>query len=137
LDASGNVFVAGGTTGTNADMATIKYAPDGTGLWTNFFVGPANSSSSAYALAVDNSGSVFVAGDVSTGSGDDFAILKYSGAGVLLWSNFYNGPANSNDVVAAAASDGTNLFVTGYSYTTSSNADYATIKYSGAGVPLW
>ena len=138
LDSSGNSFVTGNAPNTNTwQMTTIKYAPDGSALWTNFFNGSSNSSDSAAAIALDAAGDVFVAGNSGIGNSSDFAALKYSSAGVLLWSNFYNGPANSNDLVIAAATDGTNLFVTGYSYTTASNQDYATIKYSGSGVPLW
>jgi hypothetical protein len=138
LDASGNLYVTGNSQNSAAsDIATIKYSGDGTALWTNFFNGPANSYDQGVALAVDNAGSVFVAGDVFNGTNYHFATLKYSGAGLLVWSNFYNGPANSNDFAQAAATDGTNVFVTGSSYGNLTNTDYATIKYSGAGVPLW
>ncbi len=58
-----------------------------------------------------------------------------------LWTNRYNGPANSDDFVRAIAVDSSgNVFVTGSSASTNEypyNFDYATIKYSNAGAPLW
>ena len=55
-----------------------------------------------------------------------------------LWTNRYKGTGNRDDGALALAVDGTgNVFVTGYSGDSLSFRDYATIKYSGAGVPLW
>ncbi|MGZ5528825.1 MAG: SBBP repeat-containing protein, partial [Limisphaerales bacterium] len=76
----------------------------------------------------------------STGitNNNDYATIKYSGAGVPLWTNRYDGPANNYDIANAMAVDGSgNVFVTGNSTGSSSGYDYATIAYSGAGVPLW
>src|SRR6185436_14555994 len=74
----------------------------------------------------DAAGNVIVVGSAhhtQTGSGSDILIIKYSGAGVPLWTNRYDGEAR------AAAVDGNgNVFVTGTP---------GTIAYSGAGVPLW
>jgi hypothetical protein len=88
---------------------------------------------------VDGSGAVLVTGS-STGSGGDvdYATIKYSGAGVPLWTNRYNGPGNTNDSAEALAVDGNgNVFVTGTSTGIGSGSDYATVKYSSAGMALW
>jgi hypothetical protein len=142
LDTNGNVFVTGtsGGSGSLADYATIKYSNAGLPLWTNRFNGPVNSDDQANAIAVDTDGNVFVTGYQSTiGSGGnfDYATIKYSNAGVPLWTNRYNGLVTGTDVANAVAVD-TNgdVFVTGYSGNGFST-DYATIKYSGAGVPFW
>ena len=143
VDSSGNVFVTGGSTGlaSSYDYATIKYSGAGVPLWTNRYTGPGNGDGGPSALAVDGSGNVFVTGS-STGSvGDldyDYATIKYSGAGVPLWTNRYNGPGNGADVPWRIAVDSSgSVFVTGTSTGSGSGYDYATIKYSGAGVPLW
>jgi uncharacterized delta-60 repeat protein len=139
-DSGGNVIVAGYSwSGTNFDYATIKYSSAGAALWTNRYNGPGDSTDYATALAVDSNDNVFVTGS-STGSGVgyDYATVKYSSAGVPLWTNRYNGPGNSDDYANALAVDASgNVFVTGSSTVNSSNVDYATIKYSGAGVALW
>ena len=79
------------------------------------------------AVAVDGSNNVIVTGySAGSGSGFDYATIKYSSAGVPLWTNRYNGPGNGDDTAAAVAVDGSdNVIVTGYS-----SSDYATIKYS-------
>jgi hypothetical protein len=91
------------------------------------------------AIALDSSGNVFVSGySEAAGSGRDYATIKYSNAGVPLWTNRYNGPGNYIDGASALAADGNgNVLVTGVSYGTGGSYDYATIKYSNAGLPLW
>ena len=142
VDGSGNAFVTGYSTGSGSgnDYATIKYSGAGVPLWTNRYNGPANSEDAATAVAVvDGGGNVVVTGySTGSGSGNDYATIKYSGAGVPLWTNHYNGPANGDDIAMAVTVDGSsNVAVTGYSTGSGSGNDYATIKYSGAGVPLW
>ena len=68
-------------------------------LWTNRYNGPGNGNDYATAVAVDGSGNVFVTGysHGSSGSYYDYATIAYSGAGVPLWTNRYNGPGNSDD----------------------------------------
>jgi uncharacterized delta-60 repeat protein len=135
VDSSGNVFVTGYSTssGTGKDYATIKYSNAGVPLWTNYFNGPGNGDDLATAIAVDSSGNVFVTGS----SGNDYATIKYSNAGVPSWTNFYKGPGTGAGARAIAVDSSGNVFATGFSTGTNGNEDYATIKYSGAGVPLW
>jgi len=145
VDGAGNVFVTGysyGASTTNsADYTTIKYSGSGVPLWTNRYNGPGTNVDQANALVVNGSGDVAVTGYSYNASGSaDYATIKYSSAGIPLWTNRYNGPGNSTDQSVAAAGDGSgNVLVTGYSYgaATASSADYATIKYSSAGVPMW
>jgi hypothetical protein len=141
VDGSGNVFVTGKSYGTNGyyDYATLKYSSAGTALWTNRYHGPGNGDDSANAVAVDGSGNVFVTGQsAGSGSGFDYATIKYSSAGTALWTNRYNGPGDGDDVANAVAVDGSgNVFVTGFSYGSGGDDDYATIKYSSDGTALW
>src|SRR5262249_33773115 len=97
-------------------------------------------------IAVDKNGNVFVTGSSRTSnvgfSADDYVTIAYSNSGVPLWTNRYDGPAKEGDVPSAIAVDGNgNVFVTGFSATglidNDWNYDYATIKYSNSGVPLW
>src|ERR1035437_5523396 len=57
---------------------------------------------------------------------------------VQAWAQRYNGPANGNDWAYAMAVDGSNnVIVTGASTDSGGWRDFATIKYSSVGVPLW
>src|SRR6185295_5671954 len=109
----------------------------GTLLWTNRYHGPGNGFDQARAAVVDSSGNVFVTG-FSSSSNNDYATIAYSGPGVPLWTNRYNGTGNGDDEAKGIAVDNSgNVFVTGYSTGTNGNSDFATIKYSSAGAPLW
>jgi hypothetical protein len=135
VDNSGNVYVTGLSegSGTDADYATIKYDTDGNELWAASYDGPVNLGDEAYALAIDDSGYVYVTGE-STGSGGlyDYATIKYDPAdGDTLWVARYNGPGNHNDCARAlAVDDSGNVYVTGWSYESGTLYDYVTIKYS-------
>jgi hypothetical protein len=148
LDSAGNVFVTGESSATNGlpDYATIAYSNSGVPLWTNRYDGPANQGDRGTAIAVDSSGNVFVTGASVTvrdfiSDPPDYATIKYSNAGVPMWTNYYNGPANMSDRPSAIAVDsGGNVFVTGASGDAPccpASTAYATVAYSNAGEPLW
>ena len=107
--------------------------------WVQRYNGPADGDDLAYAVAVDASNNVVVAGfSLGSGSGYDYATIKYSAAGLPLWTNRYNGPGNGDDLAGRVAVDGSNnVIVTGQSVGNGADYDYATIKYSAAGLPLW
>jgi len=140
VDAQGNVYVTGYSAGdgTNFDYATLKYSPSGERLWTRRYNGPGNGEDTAFALAVDAEGNVYVTGE-SGGPGSseepytlaDYATLKYSPAGDLLWAKRYNGPGKFSDYAQALALDAQgNVYVTGWSTGEGSGSDYVTFKYN-------
>jgi uncharacterized delta-60 repeat protein len=137
VDGEGNVLVTGYSDSVSnlSDFATIKYSAAGVPLWTNRHNGPSNGDDKAYAIAVDSGGNVIVTGySRGIGSSNDFTTIKYSGAGVPLWTNRYNGLGNSDDRATALAVDYRgNVYVTGYSIGSGTGYDYVTIKYSNAG----
>jgi hypothetical protein len=107
--------------------------------WVQRYGHTAGSSDSAKKVVTDNAGNVIVTGWSGGGPGvSDYATIKYSGAGVPLWTNRYDGPLLGDFVYGLAVDGSGNVFVTGSTYHDSDFfADYATIKYSSAGVPLW
>jgi hypothetical protein len=113
-------------------------------LWTNRYNGLGSGVDRAQALAVDGGGNVIVTGySVGSGSGEDYATIKYSNSGVALWTNRFNGPGNdglgngSDRALAIVVGGGGHVLVTGYSTGIGSAYDFATVAYSGSGVPLW
>src|SRR5437762_5911351 len=118
---------------------TQVYGQGGIPLWTNTYNVPANRTS-ASAIAVDSSGNVFVSGVAPKTPGGllDYVTIGYSGSGVPLWTNRYDGPGSNEDFVRAIAVDKDgNVIVTGYASEASSPGfgwHYATVKYSNGGV---
>jgi uncharacterized delta-60 repeat protein len=140
VDGSGNVFVTGRSAGIGSgyDFATVKYSSASVPLWTNRYSGPDNGGDEPYVMAADSGGNVIVAGYSWSGTNFDYATIKYSAAGVALWTNRYNGAGDSDDYANALAVDSSdNVLVSGSSIGGGVGYDFATIKYSGAGVPLW
>ncbi len=117
--------------GTGRDYATIKYDPDGNELWAARYDGSGSGFDRAYALAVDDSGNVFVTGESQgVGIGYDYATIKYIANGSEIWVARYNGPGNADDRADAITLDASgNIYVTGRSTGLLWGPDYATIKY--------
>jgi len=141
VDNRGNVYVTGYRydSRTNNDYTTIKYDQNGNELWVARYNGPGNGIDVASSIALDKEGNVYVTG-CSYGSGThyDYATIKYDQNGNQLWVARYNGPGNSGDVASSIALDKEgNVYVTGYSYDSGTDNDYATVKYDQNGNELW
>jgi hypothetical protein len=84
IDLSGHVIVTGKSvgSGSNYDYFTIKYNGEGEILWYSRYNGTGNGVDAAVAIAVDDSGSVYVTGS-SEGRSDaidtakDYVTIKY------------------------------------------------------------
>jgi hypothetical protein len=141
VDGFGNVYVTGSSVGgeTGSDYATIKYYPNGDTAWVRRYNGPGNGSDGASGIAVDDYGNVYVTGTSSgSGTGSDYATIKYDPDGNELWVSRYNGPGNASDNASAIALDGSgNICVTGWSIGVGTYFDYATVKYDPDGNELW
>jgi hypothetical protein len=77
LDEAGNVYVTGSSRidGSGTDWVTIKYDPSGRQEWLARYGGSDDSWDRADALAIDESGNVYVAGIADP---DGFTVVKYS-----------------------------------------------------------
>ena len=65
-------------------------------------------------------------------------LIAYTNTGAALWTNRYDGPAAGADFARVLLSDaGGNIIVSGFSTGTGVGYDFATIKYSSAGTPVW
>lgn len=132
-DGTGGIYVTGSSTGnnTNADYATIKYDSSGSQLWVARYNGPVNRDDNARAMALDNSGNVYVTGwSVGTGMRYDYATVKYYASGNELWAIRFDGPVNLHDkAYDLALGNSGSIYVTGRSSGKGSYYDYATVKY--------
>ena len=140
VDGSGNVYVTGQSigSGTGIDYATIKYNASGAQQWVARYNGPGNSSDYARAIALDASGNVYVTGfSTGSGTGYDYATIKYNASGVQQWVARYNGPGNGNDYVEAIAVNSAGIYITGRTTGAGTDYDYTTIKYNFAGQQQW
>ncbi|MGA2916525.1 MAG: SBBP repeat-containing protein [Sedimentisphaerales bacterium] len=140
LDNAGNIYVTGTSigSGTREDYATIKYDSNGNQKWAARYDGPPSSDDDAQAIAVDNSGNVYVTGRSDNSTNSDYATIKYDLNGNQKWAARYDGPPSSDDYAYAIALDSQgNIYVTGKSIGSGTGIDYATIKYDLNGNQKW
>jgi len=143
VDGSGNVYVTGWSagSGTGFDYATVKCNSAGQEQWVARYNGPGNSDDYAQAITIDSSGNVYVTGfSVGSGTGFDYATIKYNSTGEQQWVARYNGPGNDIDEAIAIAVDSSgNVYVSGDSTGAGMpfDFDYATIKYDSVGQEQW
>ena len=141
VDQAGNVYLCGSSDSmlTGENFTAVKFNSVGIKQWVAHYNGPANEKDDASALAVDNSGNVYVTGrSKGTGSDDDYATVMYNSAGEEQWIARYNGPGNDEDEPQALVLDGNgNIYVTGISYDSSTGYDFATVKYNSSGAEQW
>ncbi len=87
-------------------------------LWTNLYRGPGSGYHKATAVASDSSDNVVVVGySLGSGTGYDYATIKYASTGVPLWTNRYNGVGYytlDDQPMALAVDHSGNVVVTGY-----------------------
>jgi hypothetical protein len=152
LDKSGNVYVAGYTTGslnsTNAgswDLFIRKYNSSGTELWTNQF-GTSDYDIST-SLAVDSKGDVYMSGitlgsigNTAAGSYDVF-LCKYNSIGTELWIRQFGTPSH-DEIRSIALDGGGNVYVAGHTNGLLSKNSYGSFdciirKYDTSGAEIW
>lgn len=133
-DNNGNVFVTGysGISGSNYDIAVLKYDSTGVRQWLRSYNGTSNQNDSSTSIAIDNQGNICVTGFCnSTGTSKDFVTIKYNTNGTQEWFALYNGNTNEDDVAYSAAFDQNgDVFVTGKTTVPGSTTDILTLKYS-------
>ena len=136
VDASGNVYVAGGSNGTwgspvntysgGTDAFTAKLDSTGNLTWNTFLGGSGFDVGAA--LAVDGSGNVYVAGGSNgatwgspvraySGGHDAFA-AKLDSTGNLTWNTFLGGVGAGTYGYRLAVDGSGNVYVAGYSNAT-------------------
>lgn len=129
-----SVFVAGFTTNSGGDGVVLKFDPNGALLWERTWGGLENDSANAVAAGAD--GSAYITGrTTSFGSSDGLFVVKFDGAGNLVWQKISNG----------AGGDAIALGPDGSVYAASSilrggdlaNFDVLVVKLTAAGAEVW
>jgi hypothetical protein len=121
-DQEGSLYLTGHSLAavTNENYTTVKYSRAGTKLWTANFKGQGDGRENdrPNAIAVDDSGNVYVTGGSAT--------VKYASDGKQLWATV--DPGGSELALDRLG----NLYVTGFR-----GAQVATVKYDPLGNVLW
>jgi uncharacterized delta-60 repeat protein len=141
-DSMGNVFVTGWSMGlaTDHDIVTIKYDSSGMQRWVATYDGPASNRDDATSIAVDNAGSIYVAGTSYNAdfTNPDYVLLKYDPQGNEEWVRRYDGPSSSDDILKKMILDTAgNIYLTGTSTGSNGISDIITLKYDSAGNLRW
>ena len=137
IDASGNVYVTGGSGLYNVPYVctTIKYNSAGYQQWIARYNAPIGASGDA--IAVDNSGNVYVAVAASNEFNTLFcATIKYNAAGDQQWIAEYHGGSGADEPAAIVVDKAGNVYVTGTTQICQ-GSDYLTLKYNSAGQEQW
>jgi hypothetical protein len=141
VDGQGNVYVTGRSEGTDTyyDWATVKYNASGVQQWVSRYSSSANLDDEGSCIALDGQGNIYVAGyTTKADSSSDYLTVKYNPNGDTLWTRAYNGPGDGDDFPSEIAVDGQgNVYITGESEGSSTDVDWATIKYNSSGVEQW
>lgn len=150
-DGEGHPYLVGSVyaknSGTDSDLFVVKFDDQGAMLWTRTL--GSDQPESAYGVATDAAGNVYVAGDtvggldgnVSAGDGDAF-VVKYDGAGAKQWTRQVG--TDRRDVGASVIVDAQGgVYLAGYTEggldgnANSGLSDLFLIKYDGAGTKQW
>jgi hypothetical protein len=108
VDSANNIYVTGESSLTNTpyDIATLKLDTNGRQLWVQRFNGP-GLGNAGNAIAVDNSGNVYVAGyETETNGFTSMILIKYSPVTVQKQSN-------GNFILQASGSPGESFDIQG------------------------
>lgn len=143
VDASNSVYITGYTTTNISTGASnpiiIKYNSSGTQQWMRTYNGTGNGQDRALGITVDPAdGCIYTCGYTKNSSGNyDYLVVKYSSNGTQQWNNTYNGTGNGDDKASSIAvinnSYGHGIGVTGASWGTNNNNDYASVFYGTDG----
>ncbi len=140
VDSSGNIYVTGESqgTGTGLDIATVKYSPEGLQLWARRYDGSAHGDDGAKAVAIDGAGNVLVFGKSrGSGSGYDWALIKYSAKGQRSWAKRLSAPKNEYDASGGMVLDGAGNVYVAVTMTEEHGLRMKIVKYSPKGSVLW
>jgi uncharacterized delta-60 repeat protein len=141
VDGLGNVFVTGrydsdSTAAENLDILTLKYDASGALIWTNAQHGTADADDHADDIAVSATGNVYVTGHFNEGtvanSNYDIVTFILDGGGTILYSDFYVGSSNQDDIPNVLLLQGNEFYVGGYTVNGAQHKNMLLLSYGGS-----
>lgn len=149
VDAGGNFYIAGATSGSvvegqnnlgGSDVFVVKYNSSGTRQWIKQF--GTDSNDSAYGIAVDTDGFVYITGSTSGDLGDtkvdgmDAFLAKYDSSGTQKWIKQF-GTTGSDGATAIAVDGDGFVYLTGTQNGGLNQGEMFVAKYNNGGSRLW
>ncbi|OVE79593.1 hypothetical protein BVY01_02090 [bacterium I07] len=137
VDGSGNLYLTGNISWYEPkNYVTVKFDASAIQQWISYYDGPGKDYDNPSAIAVDDSGNVYVTGtSVGSETNYDFATIKYNASGVEQWIARYSAPEWTTGVDYAediTVDKYRNVYVTGWSV-----GRDVTVKYNASGVEQW
>jgi len=137
-DLEDNAYITGYITNSTEGFNTLtaKLDTDGNIIWQDSFNGEGNAADKAWGIVTELDGSLYITGETYTvNGGTDYVTIKYNSDGDLIWSQIYDGTGSGEDVassicIVTETSGVKKVVVTGKSWGTNDNYDYATVRYS-------
>jgi uncharacterized delta-60 repeat protein len=123
--------------GADIHLLVVRYAPDGTLLWHDVTTGLGNIEQVSD-VAVDETGNTYALGDLAVpGISFSFHLMKYSPAGVKLWSQSLTHTGGVDRPRAIAIDPEGNIIVAGTGGVGAANDSVLIGKYTPTGQLLW
>ena len=136
IDSEENVYAIGTSSdGVSSFILIRKYSTSGNLIWENFFSSRNNGKDFVITAGIDSSGNIIIGGS-SYNTTYDLLLVKYDPNGIRLWQRFYDGSANSYDVLNSLCIDNFgNIYVS--ATITFQSKDIGVLKFSPNGNLLW
>jgi uncharacterized delta-60 repeat protein len=106
----------------------------------HYFSGIGSGCDVSTAVAIDKTGNIYVTGySSSLPYGNDYLTIKYDALGNQIWMARYGGDGNGGDNLPSAISvdESGSVYVTGTSWSSDTQKDFAIVKYNSSGAQLW
>lgn len=140
---SNKVTVTGGTTysANNYKIATITFTAS-TGVRSETVTLGSTMTSSVEivtGMTTDASGNTYICGATEvSGQGYNMYVAKLTSSLTIAWQQTYNGSSNLDDIAKGIQVDASgNVYITGYSTSSTQGKDIRTIKYNSSGTLQW
>lgn len=129
IDSEENVYAIGTSSdGVSSFILIRKYSTSGNLIWENFFSSRNNGKDFVITAGIDSSGNIIIGGS-SYNTTYDLLLVKYDPNGIRLWQRFYDGSANSYDVLNSLCIDNFgNIYVS--ATITFQSKDIGVLKFS-------